>query len=428
MAKACPYCRQGDIAEDAVKCQHCGSWLSEAKKLDEYEAFRVDIRKQVGDDLEKHRALIEKLLTRMQIFAGVIAAVAGGFAVYFTGVTKENITQTSTRIEEAASAQVRNAADQATLKAIETVNESVRDRVAGAVRERLDDPATRKLIEDTLAASVTTSVKGEVGARIETIRAEVAGETDAARQTLAALTSEIEGVRDEALVALDKARNLTENTEAAVVAVSSVKSFAAAEYSQYAAPDADAGGLDFQIIRASGKEGVDQLPELMDRRVNALTFELGSQAYWGPVVWKYVEWLGRNPQFQYVVLVDGSEAAVGYWPVPVLAAALNPPANGELAGRNADLHDLPGEGEIGRWEEFAEAVNRGDFDALRALPGFRSMEGAVRSDWSNYQALDHMLQVGADSLPVVDGAGRLVGIADRSQLTTHMLLQIAGRP
>lgn len=430
MARQCPYCKQTDLAQEAVKCHHCGSWIDEGKRLDEYERFRTAAEAKLAADLEQQRKTMEAAFTTLKWVGGTVVVAVAAVSLYFGVRTDSSISDIAAKLKEQAEAEMEERLAAVTATVIGTVPATLAEHMkSAAVAEKID-----AAVATTLAGSVEAEVEARfapvqdrIDSEIAAASEQVSGETEAARDKLRVLTGDIEKVRADALVTLEAAKSLTLQTEAAVTAVSSVKSFGDAEYRQYSEPQG--GALEFQIIRARGKEGLEQIPELVAGQVNALTFELGSGAYWSPVVWKYVEWLRRNPQFRYVVLVEsGSEAALGYWPVQALASALEPPDGAALASRHADLHDLPQEDEIAGWTQFTDWVNNGDLAALQGLPGFRSMDDAVRSDWSNFQALDHMLEAGADTLPVVDADGRLVGIADRSQLTTHMLLQIAGRP
>ncbi|KIC47194.1 hypothetical protein RA28_05810 [Ruegeria sp. ANG-S4] len=436
MSEKCPYCLKEDIADGAQKCQHCGSWLREEKRADEFEAFRRDVRAEMAQglekhqaalstDLEKHRSHIEKLLGRMQIFAGVIAAVAGAFAIYFTGVTKENITETTRRIEQDASNRVQNAADQAAHKAIESADESVRQHVRSAISERLDSEATQQLIERTIRESVNRSVAVEVDERIQDVRREVDERTEDARAQLDFATKKIDSVRDEAETALAAAQELQTETEQAVASVRGIEaSFASAQVLDVST---NRSVLEFQTVRGSGKEGLDVLESLVADRINALTFNVGSNEYWAPIVWKYINVLTEEPQFQWVVLQSSEgRGALGFWDASQLAQALNPPFNQELIEVHGnDMFAIPSEDEIVKWRSFTDALNSGDLDSLSQVEGYHPVAAPVEAQWSNFSALSHMLEVGADQLPVIDAEGALVGFVDRSRLTTRMLVKVA---
>ncbi|WP_116132984.1 hypothetical protein [Tropicimonas sp. IMCC34043] len=438
MALQCPFCRQTDLADDALRCPHCGSWLDPDKQSDAFAAFSRDLRGEVerglerqqqtlAADLDKHRAHIEKLLGRMQIFAGVIAAVAGGFAIYFTGITKENISQTTARIEQDASKQVQNAATAASLKAIAQADETVRQRVGEAIAERLASPEAQGLIERAIAESVSASVRHEVDRRLEGIQAEIDTRSAAARRELDAATAQIDAVKSAAADAVETARALQASTTAALAGVNQIESnFANARNLDLAN---DASVIDFQTISGSDKGGLDQLSDLAEARINALTFTLGSHDYWAPVAWKYLDTLDAVPQFEWVVLLapDGVQA-LGYWPARQLAAALNPPENDEIAARlGNDPFAIPDDQEMPEWVRFTDMIGAGDLDGLSRIPGYRTITESAATDWTNFQALDRMLQLGVDQLPVLDDNGALIGFADRSRLTTQMLLEIATR-
>ena len=183
--------------------------------------------------------------------------------------------------------------------------------------------------------------------------------------------------------------------------------------------------LQLQIER---KGGLDQLEFIVSNEAqkNALSFRIGS-GYVGSFIWKYLDELSRLPNFRYVVLHDGESGVFGFYDAAVLSAVFNPADTLVLSERYRNqISDLPSPDEVPGWNRFAELVQSAKTRELAALPSFVSGDKPVRSNWSSLKALAHMEDLGVSKLPVIDASNQIIGIIDRSRLTTRVVLEIAG--
>ncbi len=78
-------------------------------------------------------------------------------------------------------------------------------------------------------------------------------------------------------------------------------------------------------------------------------------------------------------------------------------------------------------ERFAEWLNRSSTTELSSLPGFIPAKSALQKTSETRAALERMNALDVQSLPVVDEAGRFVGVVDRSKLSASMLIDIAAK-
>ena len=159
-------------------------------------------------------------------------------------------------------------------------------------------------------------------------------------------------------------------------------------------------------VRIDPKLGVDQIPELLRRKTEALSFRFGHGGYYGPAIAEYLDRLAQSPSFRYVVisLPDGKFA--GMIDARQLAAL--------LAGADRRAADA-----------FASHLNRNDYDAILKLPGVIAQDKAIKKSTDKRQALMQMDAMDVQTLPVVDDAGKFVGVVDRSKLTASILIEIA---
>lgn len=158
-------------------------------------------------------------------------------------------------------------------------------------------------------------------------------------------------------------------------------------------------------VRIDPKLGVDQIPMLLARKTEALSFRLGHGGYYGPAIAEYLGRLSQSPSFRYVVI----SAADGKF-------------LGMIDGRQLSAL-LAGAG--GQSGEFARQLNQRDADALLQLPGIIPRDKAITKRTDKRQALIQMEALDVQTLPVVDEAGHFAGIVDRSKLTASILIEIA---
>lgn len=188
--------------------------------------------------------------------------------------------------------------------------------------------------------------------------------------------------------------------------------------------------LPVKDVSADQKTGVDRLPELLDKKTEALSFTLGYGGYYGPAIWKYIVQLNRLPSFRFVVIFQPDNALFGIFDASILASALNPPSNDELVKQYPlmPLRDMPPRDKVKKWSEFAQRLRAGDTAKIRNYPGFFSAEQAVKPSSDKQQVLTRMEELQRDWLPVVtEPNGKFKGIVERSRLTASLILDIAKR-
>jgi CBS domain-containing protein len=159
-------------------------------------------------------------------------------------------------------------------------------------------------------------------------------------------------------------------------------------------------------LRMDPKAGVEEIPALLRRKTEALSFRLGYGGYYGPAIAEYLVRLAQSPSFRYAVISDSAGKFVGMIDGRQLAALL-----GGSDGRAAD--------------EFARNLNRNDGAAILRMPALIARDKAIIRSTDKRQALVQMESLDVQTLPVVDEAGRFVGIVDRSKLTASILIEIA---
>jgi len=159
-------------------------------------------------------------------------------------------------------------------------------------------------------------------------------------------------------------------------------------------------------VRIDPKLGVEQIPELLRRKTEALSFRLGYGGYYGPAIAEYLARLSQSPSFRYVVISMSDGRFAGMIDARQLSAL--------LTGQDRRQSD-----------EFASHLNRNEFDAILTLPGVIAQDKAIKKSTDKRQALMQMEAMDVQTLPVVDDAGKFVGVVDRSKLTASILIDIA---
>jgi len=159
-------------------------------------------------------------------------------------------------------------------------------------------------------------------------------------------------------------------------------------------------------VRMDPKEDVGQIPALLRKKTEALSFRLGHGGYYGPAIAEYLSRLSQSPSFRYVVISDADGKFLGMVDSRQISALLSGPG-----GQGAD--------------EFAHNLNRNEAQAILRMPGIISRDKAITKNTDKLQALAHMESLDVQTLPVVDDAGRFVGIVDRSKLTASILIEIS---
>ncbi len=163
------------------------------------------------------------------------------------------------------------------------------------------------------------------------------------------------------------------------------------------------------LLETAAKAGVQEIPRLMEQKTEALVFRLGHGGYYGPAIEQYFNALYASSYLQYLIILTPEGQLFGLYDALDLAVYFRTEGNGA-------------------YEDFAYWLNQaspGAEQSLARLPGFISAEASVFQGWSKRRALEAMDDLGLDTLPVVDEDGQFVGLVERGQLTTSLILQVA---
>lgn len=166
--------------------------------------------------------------------------------------------------------------------------------------------------------------------------------------------------------------------------------------------------LPVEELTMDPKRGVDRIPALIENKTNALVFRLGYTGYYGPAIEEYLQQLTDYPYLKYIVIqnVDGSFAGLAD------ARALQSIFTTRTQFTSNDFE---------RW------IVQADRNALNRLPGYTPSENAISETIEIQKALERLSELNLESLPVVDNRGYFVGMAERSQLVSSMLLDVANK-
>ena len=162
--------------------------------------------------------------------------------------------------------------------------------------------------------------------------------------------------------------------------------------------------LPIEAIEPFAKGGVQQIPRLIDRQAQALSFQIGHGGYWGPAIEEYLQDLTEHPFLKHVIVLNDDGTLFGMADASELAQHL---------GEDIDA------------QEFADWLNFRNTAELARLPGFISAMDAVGSETPRDEVLEKMERLEADTLPVLNEEGRFIGVVDRGRVTAAMLVEIA---
>ena len=165
------------------------------------------------------------------------------------------------------------------------------------------------------------------------------------------------------------------------------------------------------MLEMAAKAGVKEIPQLVQKKTEALVFRLGHGGYYGPAIQQYFDALYASSYLQYLIVLNQEGKLFGIYDALDLAVYFR------TKGKRA-------------YANFATWLNRPTESAqkkLARLPGFVNSGQAVARDRSKREVLKKMDSLRVDSLPVVDDAGFFVGTVERSQLTASLILEVVDR-
>jgi hypothetical protein len=159
---------------------------------------------------------------------------------------------------------------------------------------------------------------------------------------------------------------------------------------------------DVQIIeKKTFEELATQAPRLKSDQPVLMTMALAN-AYTAADVLGYLETLSRFPRFRLVALVDGSGKFLGCMSPPeltgIMRSALGP--------------------------SFLEAIKDGDMQEVFRYPG--TLREVMLTTETNTEALSRMTSLKLDSVAIVDERHQLLGVVEREQLVSKLILSLCG--
>lgn len=156
-----------------------------------------------------------------------------------------------------------------------------------------------------------------------------------------------------------------------------------------------------QAIPQEEKEGIAKIPEFIQRRIGALTYQLNRKGYYSNwVTQRYLEELTPYEFFRYVVFVSPEGQFRGLVPASDLLE--------QIEQQNLD---------------FVNIIEEGEIDRLNGL-----IRVSVSTNSSKRDALKKMEEQKLSNLPVVDEAGQFIGIVERTKLISSILVSLITQP
>ncbi len=168
----------------------------------------------------------------------------------------------------------------------------------------------------------------------------------------------------------------------------------------------DSEKLPTMQVNSNTKGGVQEIPKLLNNKTEALTFYLGYQGYYNRAIYQYIKQLTGKPFLKYLIILekDGRFYAMG--------------SAQKFIEKYPDCCDA--------YLQFEQALKNDDRAALSTLmPDLITLDQALNNKTSRSQALSIMLTKKTDILPVVDEAGKLIGMVDKASISGSLLLEIA---
>lgn len=168
--------------------------------------------------------------------------------------------------------------------------------------------------------------------------------------------------------------------------------------------------LPVETINTQSKAGTGIIPDLLARKIPALSFKLGTGGYYyGPAINEYFQALTQSPNFKYIIINNADNTFFGMADAQQLGSLFNSNYGGRLA------------------DDFARWLNTSDTKQLYTLPGFIDSKKALHKESNKQHALRLMDSLDVQILPVISGESKFSGIVDRTKLTASLLIDITDR-
>lgn len=166
-------------------------------------------------------------------------------------------------------------------------------------------------------------------------------------------------------------------------------------------------GLPLEPTAMDPKRGIEEIPQLLERKTEGLVFRLGYNGYYGPAIQEYLARLTAQPYLKYIVIQNSDGTFFGMADARQLSAMLSNPYGPVKAD------------ELARW---LINSNRASFSKL---PGFVAMEHAAKTTADKSEVLQSMEQLNVDVLPAVNEQNIYVGIVNRARLIASLILDVS---
>ena len=166
------------------------------------------------------------------------------------------------------------------------------------------------------------------------------------------------------------------------------------------------------ILRTARKRGIQDIPNLIEQRTEALIFRLGHRGYYGPAIQQYFNKLYASSYLKYLVIENPDHSLFGIFNVLDLGVYFRRDEKEEQERAFKKFAD---------WLNVDTPQGRKN---LSRLPGFVSTEHAVERKMSKREVLKKMEKHRMENLPVINEDGKFVGTVERSKLTTSLILEV----
>jgi hypothetical protein len=184
--------------------------------------------------------------------------------------------------------------------------------------------------------------------------------------------------------------------------------FVEASASAIEAQVAPLAGLPTEPIEIDEKRGIVDIPRLIERKTEGLSFRLGRGGYYyGPAIQEYLVQLTKGPYLKYLIVENPDGSFFGSANAHDIAATLQSQQPPYTAN------------DLAKW------LNEGNREGLQRLSGFVGADAALTKQTDKAQALQRMEAANVDTLPVVNEQKRFVGIVNRSRLTASLLIDVS---
>ncbi len=165
--------------------------------------------------------------------------------------------------------------------------------------------------------------------------------------------------------------------------------------------------LPVEPVKMVAKGPPSEIPRLIRKKTEALSFQLGYSGYYGPVIKDYLNQLLEHPYLKYIVINSNDGKFFGM------------ADTAETNSFFSTSEDMYG--------KFADWIAKSDMSSLSTLPGFISVQNAIKKDTHKQTALMKMEEIKTEKLPVIDEQERFIGVVNRSRLTASMIIDVANK-